>query len=392
MEGQGMAAGCAGGTGLSRRRLLSGAAGMAIPLLASPLLATPRLARAEAPVRARDLLGREVALPRPARRVVLGQGRHLAVLNLLHPDPASLVVAWSEDMRRGEAREYAKYRQRFPALDQLPNLGQNLGGASLEMILAARPDLVLLSRRNLMALGEAGAQGLLRSLETAGIPATVIDFFIAPLRDTEPSLETLGTLIGREAQAQALLAFHRGRMQAVRTVLAGAASRPSVFMHVHAGGTDCCYSPGRGVFDDLIQAAGGRNIGAETLPAETGQLNLEAVLARNPDVYVATGGPFGGRGGVSLGVGVEAAAARASLEEVIRRQNLGSLPAVQGGRAYALWHGFNDSPTHVIAVEAMARWFHPQAAAALDPAASQAVLNERFATVPMEGTYWTDMA
>lgn len=369
---------------IARRAWLAGAAGLG--------LAHPALLRAQTPVRARDLLNREVVLPRPARRVVLGQGRHLAVLNLLHPDPAALIAAWSEDMRRGEAREYAKYLQRFPGLGGIPTLGQSLAGSSLEQIIAVRPDLVLVSRRNLMALGDAGAESLFRTLGSSGIAVAVVDFFVAPLRDTQASLETLGILLGREEQARALLDFYRTRMDAVARRVAAAKSRPSVFMHAHAGGVDCCYSPGRGVFDDFIRAAGGQNIGAETIPAETGQLSLETVLARNPDVYVATGGPYAGRGGVSLGVGIDAATARESLGAVLRKQKLESLPAVRARRAHALWHGFNDSPTHLIAIEAMARWFHPETAGDLDPAATQALLNERFATVPMEGTYWCDLA
>ena len=44
-----------------------------------------------------------------------------------------------------------------------------------------------------------------------------------------------------------------------------------------------------------------------------------------------------------------------------------------------------------MAIEAMARWFHPEATAGIDPAATLAAMNQRFAAVPMQGTYWTDL-
>ena len=162
-------------------------------------------------------------------------------------------------------------------------------------------------------------------------------------------------------------------------------------MQAHAGGLACCFSPGRGVYDDFIRFAGGHNIGADSIATETGQLSLEYVLTQDPHVYIATGGPYGGRGGVSLGAGVDPALARSSLAQVIESQHLSGLSAVKQGRAHALWHAFNDSPTHLMAIEAMARWFHPEATAGIDPAATLATLNQRFAAVPMQGTYWTNL-
>ena len=367
-----------------------------LPILLTPLLplATPGIARSQGvatgTVGGRDLLGREVTLPRPARRIVLVQGRHLAVLNLLHPDPASLLVGWGQDLRRDQGGEYRAFRDRFPALDALPVLSDDPG---VEQVLALQPDLVLLSRRGAAGRGGGANSPLLGGLGSAGVATAVIDFFAQPLRDTEPSLRLLGSLLGRQAQAEALIALHRARLANVSDQLKTLGEpAPTMFMHAHAGGTDCCFSPGRGTLDDFIRLAGGRNIAAETITTVTGQISLESLLTRDPEVYVATGGPYGGRGGVSLGAGVDAALAQGSLRDVVAAQHLEGLRAVRTGRAHAIWHGFNDSPSHVLAVEALARWFHPALRQAIDPAATLAELNGRFAAVPMNGTYWIDLA
>ena len=376
---------------IARRGLLAGLAGVGF---------AGRVAAQDAPIRVRDLLGREVVLPRPARRIVLGSGRYLAVLNLLHPDPASLVVGWSDDLRRSQAGEYEAFRRRAPGLDAVPVLARGAEGMHAENLLALRPDLVILTRSAALD-GRLPAQGtttaaepgvLLRTLDAAGVPVAVVDFFQQPLTDTRPSLQILARLIGREAQAEAFLGFYQSRLDRLQGLDFGGTERPSVFMHAHAGGLDCCYSPGKGVFDDFIRMAGGRNIGADKLPGVTGQLGLEYVLSANPRFYVATGGPYGGRGGVSLGAGVSEAAARDSLGQVLRSQKLDGLAAAGGGRAHALWHGFNDSPAHLVAIEVLARWLHPEKTSAIDPVATLRELNTRFAAVPMDGCYWVDLS
>lgn len=346
-------------------------------------------ARAQAPRRITDLLGREVSLPGPARRLVLGQGRHVLALALLHPDPVSLLVGWGGDLRQMNPPDYAAVRARFPAADAVPLVGRStLDSLSIETILAARPDAVVLSRG-----GTSGgdARALADRLGGYGIPTLVIDFFADPLRDTARSIAILGALIGAEDRARDFAGFHAERLAGVAARVAGIAARPRIFIHAHAGGTPCCASPGRGVFDSFVRHAGGINLGAELLPGLAGTIALEQVLVRSPDVYVATAGPYGGRGGVAMGAGITPTEAREGLRAMLRREHLSALPAVAAGRAHAMWHGFNDTPAHVVAVEALARALHPSAFADLDPAATVAELNRRYLSIPMQGTYWADL-
>lgn len=364
-------------------------------LLAS--LAAPTIARAEEGVVVTDLAGREVRLPRPARRIVLTQGRHLAVLGLLHPDPLSLVVGWAADLRQANAPEYAQLRAAHPAVDQIPIIGRGLSDtASFESILALQPDVVLLSRYTVGAAAggaEGGAEGgLAGRLQAAGIPSAVIDFFADPLKDSEPSITVLGRLIGRDAQAAAFNAYYRRRMDDVAARVGSVEPKLPVLMHAHAGGTACCFTAGTGIFNGMIGAAGGRNIATGILTGAAGQLSLEYVLSADPYAYVATGGPFGGaRGGVTMGTGTTPQDARESLARVIQSQGLEGLSAVREGRAHAVWHGFNDTPAHYLAVEALARWLHPERMEGIDPEASLAELNDRFLAIKMQGTYWVDL-
>jgi iron complex transport system substrate-binding protein len=355
-----------------------------------PLLAAPRLLRAQgAPIRVTDLVGRQVTLPGSARHIVLTQARHVLAMALLHPDPVSLIVGWGDDLRQLNAPSYAALRARFPQADSIPIVGRAQGdGISIETVLAARPDLIVISRGALRGV----ESGMVERIAALGIPTVVIDFFSDPMRDTRRSMAILGQVLGLEERAGAFDAFYAGKLEGIASRLSGLGeARPKVLVHAHAGGVPCCSSPGKGAFDSMIRFAGGHNIGADLLPGALGQLALEYVLARNPDVVVATGGPFAGRGGIALGPGADAETARRDLAAVLRRERLDVLPAVKAGRVHGIWHGFNDTPAHVVMLEALARWFHPERCAGLDPAATLAELNSRFLSVPMEGAYWADL-
>ena len=227
------------------------------------------------------------------------------------------------------------------------------------------------------------------------MPVLVVDFFLRPIENTEPSILLLGRALGRDEQAQALAAFYRERMDRVaqRTARPGR-ERPPVLVHAHAGSTDCCNSPGVGTFNDMITLAGGHNIGADVLKGATGQLNFEYINSRNPAVYVATGTGAARRAtnGLVIGMGAEAGQSRASLRNLIDAQRLSALTAVRTGNAHGIWHGFNDSPLNVVFIEALARWIDPETFADVSPQATLEAINARFAAVPYSGTFMIDLS
>lgn len=367
---------------LPRRLLLVVAALLSV-------LALP--ARAE-PITVTDLLGRNVTVPGPAKRIVLAQGRQLNALGLIHPDPVSLLAGWGADHRRQNPDAYARYLAKFPAIESVPTVGDGgtQDGFSFEKAVSLSPDLVILSHS--LAGTRRGPGDLVERFEAAGIKVAVIDFFLQPMRDTLPSLRILGKLIGRQEQAEAYIRFYEERRRLIEERLRGA-ERPSVFMHAHAGGFDCCQTPGKGTFDDFITAAGGRNIAAAILPSATGQISLEQLLAADPAIYVATGGTHLARlNGLVLGLGVSRETAAQSFAALLERPGIAALAAVRNRRAYGLWHLFNDTPLHIVAIERLATWFHPDRFADVDPQATLGEISRRFSAIPLDGALWIDGA
>jgi iron complex transport system substrate-binding protein len=348
---------------------------------------------AETQIQIHDIAGRHVVLDRPARRILLAQGRHLPALALIHPDPVSILAGWQSDMQRQDAATYELFRRKFPALDAVPVVGNGVPeNFSIERALALKPDVAILSWYVAgMQRGSAEPSAVVKRFESAGIPVVIVDFFANPLRDTSPSIRILGKVVGREREADAFLQFYEGHLSRLKDTLAAKQPRrPTVFMHAHAGGNECCYSSGKGTFDDFISLAGGRNIAADVIPGSTGQISLEYLIARNPEVYVATGGAhLAASGGLVLGTGVDPDIARRRFAELLARPGLSGLSAVTAGRAHALWHMFNDSPSHVVALEWLAKWFHPELFGDIDPAETMKRLNA-FSAVPLEGAYWVE--
>ncbi len=339
-------------------------------------------------IRVTDLAGREVVLKESAKRIVLGAWVSLDALSLLHPDPVSLLAGWAEG--GANAIQPAILRGRFPAIDRVPVVGRgSFEAIGIETIIARQPDLVLLSRFDAYRYGSDAAPGIAK-LEAAGIQVAIVDFFLAPLKSTEPSLRILGKLIGRETQAEAFIAFYREHLERIAARLAkDAAERPSVFLHAFAARPECCFSAGPGTIDGFIRLAGGENIGAEKIPGAVGQLSLEFVLTRNPKVYVATTTSDNADAeAFTLGPAVPAEKATRSFARRLAGRDLAALDAVAQGRAHGLWHLFVHTPAHVAAIEALAKWQHPQLFADLDPDATLRQINSRFLAAPLEGTFW----
>ncbi|MCJ8145131.1 ABC transporter substrate-binding protein [Ancylobacter sp. A5.8] len=346
-------------------------------------------AGARAQVTLTDVTGREVTLEKPASRLLIDDGRFLVALSLVHPDPVSVLAAWPRDINRIGKRTYEDYRAKFPAIDSLAKVASSAGALSVEQVVAARPDLAVFS------LGSQPSDEERARIEAAGIPVVVIDFFTHPLTNVEPSLTLLGKATGREAQAADFLAFRRAQLDAITAKVAAlpADKRPRVFLEPHAAMTaDCCNSPGRGNVGDIIEMVGGTNIGAAVIPRAFGKLNLEYVIAQDPQVYIATGGShMEGTAGLLVGPEYSAERARETLEGVVSRPGFSGFDAVREGRVHGLSHQLLNSPLDVLTVGLLAKWVHPELFADLDVEATQRALNERFLAVPVTGANWIDL-
>lgn len=342
------------------------------------------------PITVTDVVGREVTIPQPAKRVILGEGRQLITLSLLVPDPVAIVAGWTGDFAKSGGLLYEDYRKRFPALDDIPLIGTSgKETVSTEQIIALKPDLAIFGAGSHGP--DAKSADVIRTLEAAGIPIVFIDFRLHPFKNTVPSMELLGKVLGREQQANEFVAFYNRRINHIRGTLAKHTDlqKPKVYMEMIRGAAPPG-SPGNGNLGEFIEFAGGNNIGT-ILPGEVGTLNMEYVISEQPDVYITTGIAKPGEEGIVIGQQVYTYQTQESLAKHASRAVVSPLNAVKENRVYAMWHLFYDSPLNIAAVEAIAKWTHPELFGKLQPHGVLKEINERFLAVPLKGVYFAEL-
>lgn len=354
---------------------------LALAALAGIAANEPARADERTTITVTDMRDRQVTIREPVKRIVLSESRHILTLALIDDDPLSRIVAWGNDLKRYSPETYAQLRARFPKADDIPEVGGLTGGSfSMEAVIAAKPDVAIFTMYGPMPEG-------IEKLDAAGIPYVFVDFFRDPLKNTVPSMQMLGKILGRERETTAFISFYNEHMEKIAARLAGL-ERPSVFFHLNPDGKDCCYTSGPGNMTDFIAAAGGHSIGADKVPGAIGKLNLEYVLSRDPDFYLVGGGSTVALDGLKVGPGVAAEEAAQTMAKVMDAPGISALRSVRQNRAGGVWLFFFDNPLFFVGVEAMAKMLHPSVFSDIDANRTLAELNERFLAFPVEGTFW----
>ena len=346
------------------------------------------LAGAVTPAKAttiRDAYGRVVEVATPVRRMVLNDASLVLSLALLTDDPALPIAGWAGEFRLDPDLRHA-LEARFPAAAKIASVGGNDLSLSIESVIAASPDVLVVS-----GLGPEAVP--LDVFDRLGVPVVFIDLpaddTASILAETYRSLEILGQLLEETGRAADFIAFHRERAGRIIEGLRDLAGRPRVLVHAHADLDEpCCMSPG--ARSDYIEFSGGENIGRSLLPVAIGQISLESVIAADPDVYVATGGKYA-KGGVRLGPGADPVTAKDDLRKLVETGYWSRLEAVRSGRVHALWHGLLATPLNILALEAMAKWFQPQRFGEVDPAETLRLINSRYLSLTLDGALWTSL-
>ncbi len=213
-----------------------------------------------AAIQVRDDAGHRLRLEQAATRVVS-----------LAPHITELLFAMGAGAQLVGVSQYSDYPVQAR---QLPRIGSGQG-LDLERIVALQPDLVI-------AWQSGNAAHALERLEAMGIPV----FRSEPgnLDAIAATLERFGQLTGRVGQAQEAARQFRADLNVLRETYAEA-SRVRVFMEIWQqplmtlGGTH--------ILSDALSLCGGVNVFA-TQPQRAFSVDLEAVLAANPEVILAS--------------------------------------------------------------------------------------------------------
>lgn len=216
---------------------------------------------AHAEIRLTDDAGRDVVLPRPAQRIVS-----------LAPHITELLFAAGAGGQVAGAVSYSDFPEEATAV---PRVG-GYASVDLEAVVALKPDLVI-------AWKSGNRNAHLDRLTALGIPVYVNE--PRHLDDVARSLRAIGRLAGTDAAAEQAATRFAQRRDELR---ARYAERPRVRTFYQIWNQPLMTVNGEHLISDVIRLCGGDNVFAG-LPQLAPNIGVEAVLAANPEVIVASG-------------------------------------------------------------------------------------------------------
>jgi iron complex transport system substrate-binding protein len=344
-----------------------------------------------------DIVGRQVEVKAPVEKVILGEGRQMYFVAALDTDaPFRRVVGWRDDLQKADLDGYKDYLAKYPGIEKLPTFGGFKEGTfDIEQAVALSPDVIVLNIEAKTATDDAK---LIEKLAKLDIPVVFVDFREKPFENTDPSMRLMGRLFGKEARAEEFIAFRKAQIDRVTERLATAKPPAPLVMMERAAGysDDCCMSFGNENFGKMVEIAGGRNLAAKIIPGTFGAVNPEQIIAANPDHVIVTGSNWElyvpGGAWVGVGSGANKAEARRKLAALMKRPAYTGVKAVRDNQVHAIWHQFYNSPYQFVAIQAMAKWLHPDLFRDLDPEETMRALYGRFLPVPYKPGYWVSLA
>jgi iron complex transport system substrate-binding protein len=297
---------------MSPRASLAVVAGLLAVLLTAPPAAGLTL---------RDMLGREVTLPRPPERIVS-----------LVPSVTEIIFSLGAEARLVGRTDFCDHPAGVRAK---PSVG-GMVNPSLETLATLKPDLVV-------ATDEGNREETVRQLARLRIPVYLVH--ANRIAETVDLIERVGVLTGRQDAVPRLTGEMLRRVEAVRRAVAPY-PRPRV---LYVLWPDPLIVPGRAsMLTELIEVAGGASITAGDGDAYP-RFSLEAVVARAPEVIILADHSTGA-----------STAGRPAPEQW---QRLSSVPAIRAGRLHSadlsILHRYG--PRVPDGLEMLARIIHPEA-------------------------------
>lgn len=370
------------------RGLCSAAVATAITIASAPF------ALAET-VTITDIAGRRVEVEKNPQKVVLGEGRMIYSIALLDSDnPFQRIAGWKDDMVKYDPDAYRKYLAVFPEAADIPSFGSPYSDEwNLESVISLGTEVVLMNLGNLMKAQESG---IIEKLEEAGVATVFVDFRQDPTQNTVPSIQLLGRIFDKRDEADTFTDYYQEQMKRIysRVEAIPVEDRPIVFIERAAGynPAKCCSTFGAANLGRLVDLAGGRNWGSLKFPGFATNVSLEAIFSDDPEVIIGTGANWAEANPETAAVlfGYEASEdmVQERLGALAARDGWSDLSAVKNGRFHSIYHQFYNSPYHFVAMQAFAKWLHPDLFADLDPDATMAELHEKFLPIDYSGVFW----
>ena len=332
-----------------------------------------------------DVKGRTVTVPDVPQRVVLGfyYEDYLAIAG---PDALDKVVALSlSTWKDWRPNQFALYEKALPKLSAIPDVGNTEDNTfSIEKVVAAKPDLLILAAWSYDALGEG-----VKQIEAAGIPIVVLDYNAQTIEKHVASTLALGKLMGTEDRAEQLAKDYEAAMADIdaRIKAAGPTGKKVYVELAQKGAAEVGNSYGDTMWGALIEKLGGKNI-AKGQVGNWGPLSPEYVLAEKPDLIFLAGSEWVNKPqSVQVGFGADPALTRERMKPYVERAGWSELPAVKTGQVHAIYHGGARTLSDFVYAQYIAKQLYPEAFKDVDPAKNIADYYAKWLPIKADGVF-----
>ncbi|WP_201829231.1 iron ABC transporter substrate-binding protein [Microvirga zambiensis] len=279
-----------------------------------------------------DAAGRSVPLPAAADRVFTAGPPASVAVYMVAPEK---LVGWVRAPSVAEKAYLAKPYASLPEHGRLTGRGNT---ANLEVVLAAKPDLIL----DIGSVDPTYASLADRTQAQTGIPYILLDGAFAR---TPEMLRDLGRILGAETRAEELARYAKETLDDVAERIAAVPpeKRPRVYYGRGPRGLETGLKGS--INTEILSFVGAENVAALAGSGSLATVSVEQVLAWNPDVILTQDSAF--------------------ARSVRTDPSWGSIQAVRDGRIYrapALPFGWFDAPPGVnrlIGIRWLARVLYP---------------------------------
>lgn len=336
-----------------------------------------------------DMLGREVKLSTNIQRIALVRTMDIYMLSsILGKELDTKLVAVGQSFKTGDIDGYNMFSKVYSNLDKMKELGSVYDDAiNVESVVDLNPDIIIVDKQFFN-------KNCIQKMVSSGLPVVFMDNNSDPFYGPLKSMEMVGKMLGKEAKANEMVNYAKGKTDAVlervqKTTSSGT-KKPVLYWEYgnvapeKVGQTDGDVTTSWGYVWDKL--------GADSISiGVTGQpLNAEKVLASNPDIIIIGGANWNPTDNIMrLGFFATKQSASEHLSLYTQRAGWSDLNAIKNGRLYALHYNLYGRPYGFAGVEEMAKMLYPTEFSDLDPDKDIQEFFSKYMEMPYSGIQWT---
>ena len=277
-----------------------------------------------------DAVGRSVTLPHPVTRAAVANRYNMEVIQSIGA------------LDRVCGVDYGIYQDRDAyggfAEDQV--IGTNQSTLNYERIIELHPEVLILP-------GNGAWEDAEKKLAPFGIQVVVMNPYYTD--HFEELYRLAGAIFGREAEADEFIHYFKEKLDYIQTQLADVPRRTVYYEYKKPGWTTV---PGD-YFYKMVELAGGDNIFSDALNTH---VDIEAVVARNPDAIVKVGED--GEAPRWQAPGVEELTAR--KQRLAARPGWANIKAVEDDRILVMSQYVQGGAAKIIGTLYIAKFLYPE--------------------------------